>query len=142
MSSRTKKVVLIFVALFGLTALGLYVVFGCPSLWARDFAVDPAANAHLVAINGLTAENAALEFIDWNIPVYDRVPRERISLSSSQGSSDAPVVRIYCPEQDDSIHCSFYEITLSRQQETWTVTRLRRCWTGRGLIGWSTSTPS
>ncbi len=142
MSRRTKKIALFIGALLGLAALGLFAFFGCPSIWAEDFPVDPADNAHLATTAGLSAEAAALEAIHWRVPAEERVPRDRVSLSISGAASESPVVRICYPAQDDSIHMLFDEVTLSRQQQGWSVTRLRRCWTGRGLIGWSTDTPS
>ena len=142
MSSRTKKFILLFGAPLGLAALGLFAFFGCPSLWAKDFPVDPASNAHLAAAAGLTAEEAALEAIHWDLPSHDREPRDRVSISVLSASSPSPVVRISYSAQDDSYHQMFYEVTLSRSPQSWTVTRLRRCWTGRGLLGWSTDTPS
>lgn len=142
MTSRTKKIILLFGAPLGLVALGLFVFFGCPSLWAKDFPVDPASNAHLATTRGLSAEDAALEAIHWMVPVYDRIPRDRVSISLDEQTPSTFVVQITYPAQDDSYHSMFYEVTLTRQTEAWAVTRLRRCWTGRGLTGWSTGIPS
>ncbi len=142
MSSRTMKFMLLFVAPPVLVAVGLYAFYGCPTLWAKDFPVEPASNAHLATTTGLSAGDAALEAIHWNIPGNERVPRDRVSISVSSASLEAPVVRIRYSAQDDSYHQMFYEVTLSRSPKSWTATRLRRCWTGRGLIGWSTDTPS
>ena len=76
------------------------------------------------------------------VPVSDRIARDQVSISLEVHTPTAFVVKITYPAQDDSYHSMFYEVTLTRQAETWTVTRLRRCWTGRGLTGWSTGIPS
>lgn len=142
MNSRSKRIILLFGAPLGLVALGLFAFFGCPSLWAKNFPVDPASNAHLATTRGLTAEDAALEAIHWTVPLHDRIPRDRVSISLEEQTPDACVVQVTYPAQDDSYHFMFYEVTLTRQTEAWAVTRLRRCWTGRGLTGWSTDIPS
>lgn len=142
MNSQTKKTILLFGAPLALVALALFGFFGCPSLWAKDFPVDPASNAHLAAIGGLSAEEAALESIHWMVPVCDRIPCDRVSISLEEQAPATIVVQITYPAQDDSYHSMFYEVTLTRQAEAWAVTRLRRCWTGRGLTGWSTDIPS
>ena len=76
------------------------------------------------------------------VPVDDRIPRDRVSISVQGQAPDTFVVQITYPAQDDSYHSMFYEVTLTRQAKAWAVTRLRRCWTGRGLTGWSTRIPS
>jgi len=142
MSPRTKKPILLVGAVLGLVAVGCFAFFGWPSLWARDFPVDPATNAHLATTSGLSTEDAALEAIHWTVPVYDRIPRDTVSISVDESGSDTFVVQVTYSAQDDSYGRMFYEVTLARPASTWTVTRLKRCWTGRGLAGWSTGTPS
>jgi hypothetical protein len=142
MSGLMKKSIAVAVALISLAALGFYVFFGCPSLWAIDFAVDSATNTHLATTADLSPEDAALEAIHWTVPVAERIPRDRVSISTAETGPHSFIVRICYSAQDDSYGQMFYEITLSRPATTWTVTRLRRCWTGRGLTGWSTGIPS
>lgn len=142
MSNRTKKVILLFGTPLGLVALGLFAFFGCPSLWAKDFPVDPAANAHLATTSGLSPEDAALEAIHWSVPVYDRIPRDRVTISVDEQTPSTFVVQVTYFAQDDSYHRMFYEVTLTQNAGSWIVARLRRCWTGRGLTGWSTGIPS
>lgn len=142
MSPRIKKVFLLVGAVFGIVAPACFAFFGLPSLWARDFPVDAATNAHLEVTPGLSAEDAALEAIHWTVPVDDRIPRDLVSISVDESTSDTFVVQITYSAQDDSYGQMFYELTFVRRASTWTVTRLRRCWTGRGLTGWSTGTPS
>lgn len=141
-NSTPRKPILFAAAAFGLVALGYFAFSSWPALWARDFPVDPAANARLALTHGLSTEDAAWEAIHGAVPDHDRVPRDRASISVDEAGSDAFVVRVTFPAQDDSYGRMFYELTLVRQASTWTVTRLRRCWTGRGLTGWSTGIPS
>jgi hypothetical protein len=142
MSRRAKMLFLLSGSILGLVAFGCYAFLGWPSLWAKDFTVDPATNAYLATIHGLPPEDAALEYIHWKVPVCDRTPRDRVSISLDEQTPTAFVVRITCFAQDDSYHRMFYELALERQGQAWTVTKLRRCWTGRGLTGWSTNIPS
>ena len=142
MSRFMKKSTGVAVALISLTALGFYVFYGCPSLWARDFVVDFATNTHLATTGDLSPEDAALEAIHWTVPAAERIPRDRVSISTTEAGPHSFIVQICYPPQDDSYERMFYEVTLSRPTGTWTVTRLRRCWTGRGLTGWSTGIPS
>jgi hypothetical protein len=141
MTPFTKKPFLVVAAVLGIGGLGLHAYIGCPSLWAVDFAVDPAANAHLAERSGLSPSDAAMEAIHWDVSPGERIPSDRVSISVDESGSDF-VVQITYPAQDDSYGRMFYEVTLTRSSTTWAVTRLRRCWTGRGLSGWSTGIPS
>lgn len=141
MNRLPKMLFFLVAAVLGLGGLGLHAYMGCPSLWAVEFPVDPASNAHLAEKSGLSPRDAAMEAIHWEVPPDDRIPGDRVSISVDESGSDF-IIQITYPAQDDSYGQMFHEVTLTRSSTTWAVTRLRRCWTGRGLSGWGTGIPS
>lgn len=142
MISRTKRRLVLFIILsVALVGVMLFLWFD-PSLWAKEIAVEPGMNRHLAAFSGLTVEDAVYEAVHWDAPREDLTPRDRVKISARQSGSGGYVARVMQSPQDDSYERFFYELTLEHAQGTWKVVRVKRCWRGRGLWGWSTETPS
>lgn len=126
----------------GLLVGGFYIIYGCPSLWAEDVAVSADMNAHLVAQTFDQPEDAALEALNWNVIREDRTPRADGNVHATQLAAGSFKVTLQRPAQDDSIHQTYNALTLAQVGTVWKVTRHQRCWTGRGLLGWSSKPAS
>jgi hypothetical protein len=128
--------------LVGSAALFIGVIYVWPSLWARDIAIDPAMNAHLAAQRFNRPDDAAYEALHWNVAPDDRIPRGRVDARTTEIGTDTFRATSEYSAQDDSYHQIYDDLTLTRTGQIWKVTRHKRCWTGRGLLAWSTDAPS
>lgn len=142
MNKRVKNSLGLVAAALVLIGAGTYAVLGCPQLWAKDFPIDPKVNAHLAGMTGLSVEDAAFEAFQWDVPDTERVPKGKVSMSVTEMGAASYRVRMIHSALDDSYHDMFDEVTLSGPSPVWSMTRLRRCWTGRDLFGWSTGIPN
>ncbi len=121
---------------------GFYIVYGCPSLWAEDFAVSEDMNAHLAAQTFDLPEDAALEALNWNVIREDRTPRADVDVHTTKLAAGSFKVTLQRQAKDDSIHDIYDALTMAQVGTVWKVTRHQRCWTGRGLLGWSSKPAS
>jgi hypothetical protein len=120
----------------------VYACYGCPSLWVKDFEVDPALNADLASRSFASAEEAAYEVVFWQVPSTERVAFAKIEPTVRSTTGGALVAILDEPCKDDSYSVVHHELTLQLVDGRYSVTRHRKCWMGRNLIGWSTKIPS
>jgi|GEM_PF-2050572 len=142
MKKALKRILIVVGVVVTMAVTWVYVVFLCPSLWAKNFPVDPALNVHLASLSLESAEDAAYEAIYWNVDDSERITKAKVASQVTPDGTNQFTTVTFQPMKDDSYNTMYHEIVLTRVKGRWSVLRHRRCWTGRNLMGWSTRIPS
>ncbi len=142
MKKAAKRVLIATCCVALLAFVGVYLTVSCPSLWAKEFPIDPGVNAHLASLTLDSPQDAAYEAIYWNVPDSERVAGAKVEAVITPLGVDRFKAVTAKPMQDDSYHMMYHEMTLTRINGVWSVLHHRKCWAGRGLVGWSTGIPS